>query len=195
MKVVSKLEDDPEDEKPCDEELEDMEQDEKEHNEEAQEDEKVIRKSTRTSLWRVEFVFVLIQPIQRKKVGEEKRMSQAEMFLEAAQIDIMNLRNLERVLAREEEVKKKAIVHKAVYKGPQIQCLVFLKLCSSIKHLLQIHGQINVSGLQGDSFIISELVRASSLSLAKDLTFARTLLLHSSDSTPSTRNMLSRGYS
>jgi len=33
----------------------------------------------------------------------------------------MNLRNLERVLAREEEVKKKAIVHKAVYKGPQIR--------------------------------------------------------------------------
>lgn len=33
----------------------------------------------------------------------------------------MNLRNLERVLAREEEVKKKAIVHKTVYKGPQIR--------------------------------------------------------------------------
>lgn len=35
----------------------------------------------------------------------------------------MNLRNLERVLAREEEVKKKAIVHKAVYKGPQVRYL------------------------------------------------------------------------
>jgi len=35
--------------------------------------------------------------------------------------EVMNLRNLERVLAREEEVKKKAIVHKAVYNGPQIQ--------------------------------------------------------------------------
>lgn len=33
----------------------------------------------------------------------------------------MNLRNLERVLAREEEVKKKAVVHKAVYNGPQIR--------------------------------------------------------------------------
>lgn len=33
----------------------------------------------------------------------------------------MNLRNLERVLAREEEVKKRAIVHKAVYSGPQIR--------------------------------------------------------------------------
>lgn len=35
--------------------------------------------------------------------------------------EIMNLRNLERVLAREEEVKKRAIVHKAVYNGPQIR--------------------------------------------------------------------------
>lgn len=35
----------------------------------------------------------------------------------------MNMRNLERVLAREEEVKKKAIVHKDVYKGPQVRYL------------------------------------------------------------------------
>lgn len=35
--------------------------------------------------------------------------------------EIVNLRNLERVLAREEEVKKRAIVHKAVYGGPQIR--------------------------------------------------------------------------
>jgi len=35
--------------------------------------------------------------------------------------EIVNLRNLERVLAREEEVKKRAIVHKAVYSGPQIR--------------------------------------------------------------------------
>ncbi|CAA7042104.1 unnamed protein product [Microthlaspi erraticum] len=81
------------------------------------------------------------------------------------------------------------------FKSKKHQCLVLLKLCSSIKHLLQIHGQINVSALKADSFIISELVRVSSLSKSKDLTFARTLLLHSSDSTPSTWNMLSRGYS
>ena len=37
--------------------------------------------------------------------------------------EIMNLRNLERVLAREEEVKKRAVVHKAVYSGPQIRYL------------------------------------------------------------------------
>lgn len=33
----------------------------------------------------------------------------------------MNLRNLERVLAREEEVKKKAVIHKEVYSGPQVR--------------------------------------------------------------------------
>lgn len=35
--------------------------------------------------YHVEFLFVLVQPIQRKKVGEEKRMTQEEMLLEAAQ--------------------------------------------------------------------------------------------------------------
>lgn len=35
--------------------------------------------------------------------------------------EIMNLRNLERVLAREEEVKRRAIVHKTEYDGPQIR--------------------------------------------------------------------------
>ncbi|KAH0852187.1 hypothetical protein HID58_090928 [Brassica napus] len=80
------------------------------------------------------------------------------------------------------------------FKSKKHQCLVFLKLCSSIKHLLQIHAQVHLSALQSDSFIISELVRVSSLSHSKDLTFARTLLLHSSDSSPSTWNMLSRGY-
>ncbi|CAN6995838.1 hypothetical protein IGI04_018041 [Brassica rapa subsp. trilocularis] len=80
------------------------------------------------------------------------------------------------------------------FKSKKHQCLVFLKLCSSIRHLLQIHAQVHLSALQSDSFIISELVRVSSLSHSKDLTFARTLLLHSYDSSPSTWNMLSRGY-
>ncbi|XP_010516899.1 PREDICTED: SWR1 complex subunit 2 isoform X1 [Camelina sativa] len=129
-KVISKLEDTPGDEKPG-EEVGNKEQDEKDENE-AQEDmegEKVIRKSTRTSVVVRQAerdalraaIQATTKPIQRKKVGEEKRMTQEEMLLEAAQTEIMNLRNLERVLAREEEVKKKAIVHKAVYKGPQIR--------------------------------------------------------------------------
>ncbi|XP_010528341.1 PREDICTED: SWR1 complex subunit 2 isoform X2 [Tarenaya hassleriana] len=131
-KAVSKLENTPEDEKAA-EESENKEQDVKEQNE-AREDvegERVIRKSTRTSVIVRQAerdalraaIQATTKPIQRKKVGEEKRMTQEEMLLEAAQTEIMNLRNLERVLAREEEVKKKAIVHKAVYKGPQIRYL------------------------------------------------------------------------
>lgn len=127
-KLVSKLEDTPEDE-----ETGDKEEDEKEPNEtqEDMESEKVIRKSTRTSVIVRQAerdalraaIQATTKPIIRKKVGEEKRMTQEEMLLEAAQTEIMNLRNLERVLAREEEVKKKAIVHKDVYNGPQVRFL------------------------------------------------------------------------
>ncbi|CAL9069012.1 SWR1 complex subunit 2-like isoform X1 [Musa acuminata AAA Group] len=92
------------------------------------EGERTVRKSTRTSVIvrqaEREIRAALqasMKPIKRKKEGEEKRMTQEEMLLEAAQTEIMNLRNLERVLAREEEVKKKAVVHKAVYDGPQIR--------------------------------------------------------------------------
>ncbi|XP_009619595.1 SWR1 complex subunit 2 [Nicotiana tomentosiformis] len=95
------------------------------------EEERTIRKSTRTAVIvkqaEREAIRAALQatmkPIKRKKEGEEKKMTQEEMLLEAAQTEVMNLRNLERVLAREEEVKKKAIVHKAVYTGPQIRYL------------------------------------------------------------------------
>ncbi|KAK5826184.1 Vacuolar sorting-associated protein 72 [Gossypium arboreum] len=93
------------------------------------EGERIIRKSTRTSVIVRQAerdairaaLQATMKPIKRKKEGEEKRMTQEEMLLEAAQTEIMNLRNLERVLAREEEVKKRAIIHKAVYSGPQIK--------------------------------------------------------------------------
>ncbi|EPS68629.1 hypothetical protein M569_06139 [Genlisea aurea] len=93
--------------------------------------EKTVRKSTRTSVIIRQAerdairaaLQATMKPIKRKKEGEEKRMTQEEMLLEAAQTEIMNLRNLERVLAREEEVKKKAIMLKAVYSGPQIRYL------------------------------------------------------------------------
>ncbi|XP_031276693.1 disease resistance protein SUMM2-like [Pistacia vera] len=62
-------------------------------------------------------------PVKRKKEGEEKRMTQEEMLLEAAQTEFMKLRNLECNLVGEEEVKKRALVHKAVYGGPQIRYL------------------------------------------------------------------------
>ncbi|KAL3834024.1 hypothetical protein ACJIZ3_008760 [Penstemon smallii] len=93
------------------------------------ESEKIVRKSTRTSVVIRQAerdairaaVQATMKPMKKKKEGEEKRMTQEEMLLEAAQTEIMNLRNLERMLAREEEVKKRAIVHKEVYCGPQIQ--------------------------------------------------------------------------
>ncbi|XP_062192439.1 SWR1 complex subunit 2-like [Phragmites australis] len=93
------------------------------------ENEKTIRKSTRTSVivrqaereaMRAEKE-AIVKQIKKKKEGEEKRMTQEEMLLEAAETVIMNLRNLERVLAREEEVKKKAVVHKDTYGGPTIR--------------------------------------------------------------------------
>ncbi|XP_031504780.1 SWR1 complex subunit 2 isoform X1 [Nymphaea colorata] len=91
--------------------------------------ERVVRKSTRTLVIvrqaEREAIRAALQatmkPIKRKKEGEEKRMTQEEMLLEAAQTEVMNLRNLEHVLAREEEVKKRAVVHKEVYDGPQVR--------------------------------------------------------------------------
>jgi vacuolar protein sorting-associated protein 72 len=95
------------------------------------EGERVVRKSTRTSVVVRQAerdairaaMQATMKPIKRKKEGEEKKMTQEEMLLEAARTEIMNLRNLERVLAREEEIKKKAIVNKPVYSGPQIRYL------------------------------------------------------------------------
>ncbi|KAK6156218.1 hypothetical protein DH2020_010466 [Rehmannia glutinosa] len=123
-KVISKSESAPKDEKT-------PEQLSPEHHDvpEDAEVEKIVRKSTRTSVIIRQAerdairaaLQATMKPIKRKKEGEEKRMTQEEMLLEAAQTEIMNLRNLEKVLAREEEVKKRAIVHKAVYSGPQIR--------------------------------------------------------------------------
>lgn len=93
------------------------------------EGEKSVRKSTRTSVIvrqaEREAINAALQatarPIKRRKESEEKRMTQEEMLLEAAQTEIINSRHLERVLAREEEVKKRAVVHKMVYNGPQVR--------------------------------------------------------------------------
>ncbi|XWS20682.1 hypothetical protein CRYUN_Cryun31cG0124000 [Craigia yunnanensis] len=120
-KVLSKLDGASKDEKPTSPQHHDTPDD--------AEGERIIRKSTRTSVIVRQAerdairaaLQATMKPIKRKKEGEEKRMTQEEMLLEAAQTEIMNLRNLERVLAREEEVKKRAIIHKAVYSGPQIK--------------------------------------------------------------------------
>ncbi|GJP48606.1 hypothetical protein CLOM_g7899 [Closterium sp. NIES-68] len=58
--------------------------------------------------------------VRRKKEGE-RRWTQEEMLLEAAQTEILNREALEVMLAREEEVKRKAVVEKAIFGGPQIR--------------------------------------------------------------------------
>ncbi|KAM5557868.1 SWR1 complex subunit 2 [Rosa sericea] len=126
IKVLSKIEDSSKNEKPKSSSKTEQ------HHHDAPEDgegERSVRKSTRTAVVVRQAereanraaLQATMRPIKRKKEGEEKRMSQEEMLLEAAQTEIINLRNLERVLAREEEVKKRAIVHKAVYTGPQLR--------------------------------------------------------------------------
>ncbi|EOY25736.1 Sequence-specific DNA binding transcription factors,DNA binding,DNA binding isoform 2 [Theobroma cacao] len=124
-KVLSKLDGDPKDEKSTQKPTSPQHHDAPDDAE----GERIIRKSTRTSVIVRQAerdairaaLQATMKAIKRKKEGEEKRITQEEMLLEAAQTEIMNLRNLERVLAREEEVKKRAIIHKPVYSGPQIK--------------------------------------------------------------------------
>ncbi|GLJ50577.1 hypothetical protein SUGI_1077400 [Cryptomeria japonica] len=93
------------------------------------EGEKTVRKSTRTAVIVRQAerdalraaLQASIRPVKRKREGEDRRMTQEEMLLEAAQTEIMNIRHLEKMLAREEEVKKKAITNKSVYSGPVIR--------------------------------------------------------------------------
>ncbi|CAM6085282.1 unnamed protein product [Calypogeia fissa] len=87
-----------------------------------------IRKSTRTAVVIKQAereahqaaLQALSRPIKKKK-EEERKISQEEMLLEAAQTEIQNLQALEVMLAREEEVKRKAVIQKAFYAGPQIR--------------------------------------------------------------------------
>ncbi|KAM1821417.1 hypothetical protein TB2_023234 [Malus domestica] len=74
------------------------------------------------------------------------------------------------------------------------QCLHLLSLCSTFKHLSQIHAQIQVSGFRKDHFLLTQLVRFCALSPAKNFAYARTLLRHSESSPPSSWNFLIRGY-
>ncbi|CAI0413068.1 unnamed protein product [Linum tenue] len=75
------------------------------------------------------------------------------------------------------------------------QCLALLKLCSSIKHLYQLHAQIQICGLQSDSFLATELIRVCSLSSRKNLNHARTILSRLANPPPAAWNLLIRGYS
>lgn len=55
-----------------------------------------------------------------RRVVEERALTQDEMLAEAAATELVNAAGLARLLAMEEEVKKRAQVVKAVYDGPAI---------------------------------------------------------------------------
>ncbi|KAK9272828.1 hypothetical protein L1049_003206 [Liquidambar formosana] len=69
-----------------------------------------------------------------------------------------------------------------------------LKLCSSMKHLSQIHAQIQISGLHKDKYVVSEIIRFCTLSPSGSLNYARFLLHYSENSIPSSWSNLIRGY-
>lgn len=73
--------------------------------------------------------------------------------------------------------------------------LSLLKLCSSTKHLSQLHARIHFFGLQRDSHLLAEFVRFCAISPGKNLTRARALVDHySNDSATISWNFLVRGY-
>ncbi|KAM7268932.1 hypothetical protein ACFE04_011098 [Oxalis oulophora] len=75
------------------------------------------------------------------------------------------------------------------------QCLTLLRLCSSPKHVTQIHAQIHVSGLHNDTLLITELIRFCCLfSRFKNLDYAKTLLDKALHTAPFSWNMIIRGY-
>ncbi|CAI5519556.1 unnamed protein product [Closterium sp. Naga37s-1] len=57
----------------------------------------------------------------RQRKEDERLWTQAKMLLKAAQTEILNREALAVMLAREEEVKRKAVVEKAIFGGPQIR--------------------------------------------------------------------------
>uniref|UniRef100_A0A2P2PIL7 Uncharacterized protein MANES_01G091500 n=1 Tax=Rhizophora mucronata TaxID=61149 RepID=A0A2P2PIL7_RHIMU len=75
------------------------------------------------------------------------------------------------------------------------QCLCLLKFCRSIKQLSQIHAQVQLSGLQHDTYLLSELIRFCSLTPSKDMAYAQALLDRSINSATPSWNILIRGYS
>ncbi|XP_020975614.1 SWR1 complex subunit 2 isoform X1 [Arachis ipaensis] len=195
QKVLSKLERSPNDDDDDDDEDNDDDDDDKPEKEPVPEEhhdtrddggEKIIRKSTRTAVIvrqaerdaiRALQASMKPQTVKKKKEGEEKRMTQEEMLLEAAQTEIMNLRNLERVLAREEEVKRKAIVHKTVYNGPQIRYiskdgytyLEFIKGSSFHSDIATTPVQCTVIQRQGCHMPLKKLLKKSDNGLRRKM--------------------------
>ena len=75
------------------------------------------------------------------------------------------------------------------------RCLTFLKSCSSLNQLKQIHAQLHLSGLQKDGFLLSEILRICALSQFGNLDYAQYLLYRAIDHPiPCSWNNVIRGY-
>lgn len=59
--------------------------------------------------------------LQRRKVGDEPALSQAQMLVEAAQTELINLAHLAQLQAREDLQKQRAQHVKKVYTGPKVR--------------------------------------------------------------------------
>ena len=55
-----------------------------------------------------------------RRVVDDRALTQEEMLAEAAETELENTASLARLLAMEEEIKKRAQVVKTVYEGPSI---------------------------------------------------------------------------
>ncbi|KAL6658687.1 hypothetical protein ACP70R_002727 [Stipagrostis hirtigluma subsp. patula] len=150
-KAIPKVEDDAEADKSPDK----PSTSKREHVPDELETEKTIRKSTRTSVMVRQAEREAIRaekeatakPIKKKKEGEEKRMTQEEMLLEAAETDYEHEKS-RTCSSKRGEVKKKAVVHKDTYDGPT------LRFCSK-------DGESRLEFMNGASFG-SELCTTSS---------------------------------
>ncbi|KAK9119251.1 hypothetical protein Scep_017344 [Stephania cephalantha] len=77
----------------------------------------------------------------------------------------------------------------------KLKYISLLKDCSSMRDLLQIHAQIQISGLSRDGYLMSEVLRLCALSPFGSLDYARNLLYRVENPIPSSWNHVIRGYS
>jgi len=61
------------------------------------------------------------KPVKIRKVTDERPPTQEEMLAEAAETELFNTADLQRILALEEETKRRAVVVKKDYDGPLVR--------------------------------------------------------------------------
>jgi len=88
----------------------------------------LLRKSQRSAVLEADLARERVQaeascrPKQRlRRVQDDRPWTQEEMLAEAAQTELFNVADLQRILAMEEETKKRASSAKEVYSGPSVR--------------------------------------------------------------------------